>query len=154
MYVALTYLAMAMGLDKNAIQIRFSESLIVLAFVTPAAVPGLYLGCLLANILTGCAPLDIAIGPIATLIGAFGAYLLGRIKYTNVTRWICTVPNILANVIIVTIVCFFCYTDPSEQTLTIIPFYAVTVAIGEIISSGVFGTVILLFGERSMRKII
>ena len=77
MYVVLTYLSMALGLDKNAIQIRFSEMLIALAFVTPAAIPGLYVGCLLANILTGCAPLDILLGPVATLIGATGAYLFG-----------------------------------------------------------------------------
>ena len=53
LYVELTFLAMALGLDKNAIQLRFSESLIVLAYLTPAAIPGLYVGCLLANILTG-----------------------------------------------------------------------------------------------------
>lgn len=154
MYVALTYLSMALGLDKYAIQIRFSESLIILAFITPAAIPGLYIGCLLANILTGCAPLDIAIGPIATLIGALGAYMLGRMGNKKVTRWLCTIPNILANTVIVPIVVYACYTQPSEQTIAIIPFYALTVAIGEIISSGIFGTVILLFGERSMRRLI
>ena len=79
LYVALTYLAMALGLDKNAIQVRFSESLCVLAFFTPAAIPGMTIGCLLANILTGCAPLDILLGPVATFIGACGAYLIGRI---------------------------------------------------------------------------
>ena len=58
LYIALTYLAMAFGLDKNAIQVRFSEALVALCLITPAAIPGLTVGCLLANILTGCAPLD------------------------------------------------------------------------------------------------
>ncbi len=154
MYVALTYLAMALGLDKNAIQIRFSEALIVLAFVTPAAIPGLYVGCLLANILTACAPLDILLGPIATLIGAAGAYLVGRMNNKRVARWLCTVPNIIANVIIVTIVCYVCYTAPDAQTLSIIPFYATTIAIGEIISSGILGTILLLSCEKTFKRLI
>ena len=154
MYVALTYLAMSLGLDKYAVQIRFSEALIILAFITPAAIPGLYIGCLLANILTGCAPLDIAIGPLATLIGAVGAYILGRMSNKKVTRWLCTIPNILANTIIVPIVIYVCYTDASENALAVIPFYALTVALGEIISSGVLGTVVLICGERQMRKIL
>ena len=154
MYVALTYLAMAMGLDKNAIQIRFSEMLVVLAFVTPAAIPGLYIGCLLANILTGCAPLDILIGPVATLIGALGAYFIGKIGNGRVSRWFCTIPNIIANVIIVTIVCYVCYTAPSAQSASIIPFYAATIALGEIISCGIFGTVLLVGAEKALRRVI
>ncbi len=153
MYVALTYLSMALGIDKNAIQIRFSEMLIALAFVTPAAIPGLYVGCLLANILTACAPLDILLGPIATLIGAAGAYLIGRVKNNKVARWLCTVPNIIANTIIVTIVCYICYTAPDAQSLSIIPFYACTIALGEMISCGIFGTVLLLGSEKALRRL-
>ena len=59
MYVALTFVSMAFGLDKNAIQVRFSETLIVIAFFTPAAIPGLFIGCILSNTLTGCMLLDI-----------------------------------------------------------------------------------------------
>ena len=73
LYVALTYLANALGLASGAIQFRLSEALAILPFFTPAAIPGLYIGCLLANILTACAPLDIALGPVATLLGALGA---------------------------------------------------------------------------------
>ena len=154
MYVALTYLSMALGLDKNAVQIRFSEMLIALAFVTPSAIPGLYVGCLLANVLTGCAPLDILLGPIATVIGAAGAYLIGKMKYKNVARWLCTIPNIIANTVIVTIVCYICYTAPDAQNPSIIPFYAATIALGEIISCGLFGTVLLLGSEKALRRMI
>ncbi|MBR3878876.1 MAG: QueT transporter family protein [Clostridia bacterium] len=154
MYVALTYLSMALGLDKNAIQIRFSEMLVALAFVTPAAIPGLYVGCLLANILTACAPLDILLGPIATLIGATGAYLIGKMNNRRVARWLCTLPNMIANVIIVTVVCYVCYTAPDAQSMEIIPFYAATVALGEIVSCGIFGTVLLLGSEKTLRRLI
>ena len=153
LYVSLTYVSMFFGLDKGAIQIRFSEALCALAFVTPAAIPGMALGCLLANILTGCAPLDIVLGPVATLIGALGAYLIGRWQ-SNAAKWLCTIPNILANTIIVTLVCYFCYTAPSAQTPSVIPFYAVTIFIGEVISCGVFGSALLLGSERLLRRFI
>ena len=153
MYVALTYLSMALGLDKNAIQIRFSEILIVLAFVTPAAIPGLYVGCLLANILTFCAPLDIFLGPIATLIGALGAYAMGKMKNAKISRFLCTIPNILANTLIVTVICYFCYTAPDAQNASIIPFYALTILFGEVISCGILGTVFLVGAEKTLRRI-
>ena len=56
LYVVLTLLANALGLANYAVQIRFSEALTILPFFTPAAIPGLWAGCVLANILTGCAP--------------------------------------------------------------------------------------------------
>lgn len=153
LYVALTYLAMALGLDKGAIQIRFSETLVSLAFITPAAIPGVTLGCLLANILTGCAPLDILLGPVATLIGALGAYLIGRLSKGKAARIFCTLPNIIANTVIVSFVVYVCYTVPSEQTAAILPFYFLTVGIGEIISSGILGAILLLGAENALRKI-
>lgn len=153
LYVALTFVAMAMGLDKNAIQVRFSEALIVFAYFTPAAIPGLYIGCLLANILTGCAALDIALGPIATLIGAIGAYLIGRMKNEKISRFLCTVPNVVANTVIVSFICLICYTAPEARSASTLGFYVVTVALGEIISSGILGTMIILLAGKTIRKI-
>lgn len=57
LYVVLTLLANALGLANYAVQIRFSEYATILPFFTPAAIPGLWVGCVLANFLTGCAPL-------------------------------------------------------------------------------------------------
>lgn len=154
LYVALTYLSMAFGLDKYAVQIRFSETLIVLAYLTPAAIPGLSLGCLIANLLTGCHPLDIALGPVATLIGALGAYMIGKMKNQKVSRFICTVPNILSNTVIVTFVCIVCYTAAEARHPSLIPFYASTVALGEIISSGILGTLLLLVSGKTVKRTI
>ena len=53
LYVVLTLMANALGLANYAIQVRFSEALTILPFFTPAAIPGLFVGCLLSNILTG-----------------------------------------------------------------------------------------------------
>lgn len=153
LYVALTFVSMALGLDKNAIQIRFSEALIVLAYVTPAAIPGLSIGCLIANLVTGCAPLDVALGPVATLLGALGAYLIGRMPNRRVSKFICTLPNILSNTVIVTLICIVCYTAPEARSAALVPFYASTIAIGEIISCGVLGTALLLATEDVLVRI-
>ena len=50
LYTVLTFLANALGLANYAIQVRFSEALTILPFFTPAAIPGLFVGCLVSNI--------------------------------------------------------------------------------------------------------
>ena len=81
LYIVLTFIANALGLANYAIQVRFSEALTILPYFTPAAIPGLFVGCMLSNILTGCMPLDVLFGSLATLIGALGTYALR--KHTN-----------------------------------------------------------------------
>ena len=70
LYVVLTYISNLFGLANGAIQIRFSEVLTILPVFTPAAIPGLYFGCLISNILSGCVIWDIIFGSLATLLGA------------------------------------------------------------------------------------
>ena len=67
LYVVLTFFANALGLASGAIQIRFSEALTILPFFTPAAVPGLFIGCIISNLLTGCMPLDVIFGTFSML---------------------------------------------------------------------------------------
>ena len=81
LYIVLTFIANALGLANYAIQVRFSEALTILPYFTPAAIPGLFAGCLLSNILTGCMPLDVIFGSLATLVGAFGTYALRKHKW-------------------------------------------------------------------------
>ena len=76
LYVVLTYVFSAFA--SGVIQVRVSEALTVLPAFTPAAIPGLVIGCLLSNTLTGCVLLDIIFGSVATLIGALGSYALRR----------------------------------------------------------------------------
>ena len=78
------------------IQVRISEALTILPFFTPAAIPGLFVGCILANLLGGAIPLDIAFGSIATLIGAVFTY-----KLRNSSKWLAPVPPIVANAVLV-----------------------------------------------------
>ncbi len=131
LYVVLTYLTNLLGLASGAIQIRFSEMLTILPVFTPAAVPGLFIGCVIANLLTGCALWDVVFGSLATLIGAIGTYLLRK------RPLLATIPPILANAIIVPFVLLLVYALEG----TYFYFFA-TVLLGEIISCGVLGTVL------------
>ena len=128
-YVVFTYLINAINLASGAIQVRISEALTILPFFTPAAIPGLFVGCILANTLTGCALWDIIFGSLATLIGALGTYLLRKRS-----AFLLPIPPILANTIIVPFVLRYVYQVPGG-----IPFLMLTVGIGEVISCGVLG---------------
>lgn len=130
-YIALTLIANALGLANAAIQVRFSEALTILPVFTSAAVPGLFVGCLLSNTLTGCAPWDILFGSLATLIGAIFTLKLKNLK------WAACLPPIISNTIIVPFVLSYVY--GAEGT---IPYLMVTVAIGEIISCAVLGNLL------------
>ncbi len=132
LYVVLTVLANALGLANYAIQVRFSEALTVLPFFTPAAIPGLTIGCVLSNLLTGCLPLDIAFGSLATLIGAVGTYLLRKYKFAA------PIPPILANTLIVPFILAYVYQFEGS-----IFYFMLTVGLGELISCGILGMLLL-----------
>ncbi len=140
LYVVLTWLCALVGLDKGVIQLRLSEALCVLPAFTGAAVPGLFVGCLLANLLTGSALPDVVFGSLATLIGALGAYLLRRRK------WLVPLPTVLANALIIPFVLRFAY--GAEGT---IPYFMLTVGAGEVISAYICG--MLLYAALVRQKV-
>lgn len=87
LYVVLTFIANLAGLASGVIQVRLSEALTILPVFTAAAVPGLAVGCVLANLLTGCAIWDVVFGSLATLIGAVGTRLLHKkVRYWRFCR--------------------------------------------------------------------
>lgn len=129
LYVVLTMLSALFGLASGAIQVRLSEALTILPAFTPAAVPGLFIGCLLANTLSGSLPWDIVFGSLATLLGAFGTYLLRRCS-----RWLAPLPPILANMLVVPVVLKRVYGFEDAYW-----FLVVTVGVGEVVSAGVLG---------------
>ena len=135
-YVVLTYITNLFGLASGVIQCRLSEGLCVLPAFTPAAVPGLFIGCVLSNLLTGSIPLDVIFGSLATLIGAVGTYYLARMKINKFTY---TLPPIIANTVIIPFVLKYAYGFSGS-----VWYFAVTVGAGEVISCGVIG--MLLYG--------
>ena len=131
-YTVLTVIAAGFGLANGAVQVRFSEALTVLPFFTPAAVPGLAVGCLISNIVTGCALPDIIFGTLATLLGALGSHALRR------NRFLVSLPPILANTIIIPFVLSYAYHIPGG-----IPYFMLTVGAGEVISCLLFGQILI-----------
>ena len=139
LYVALTLLAKVFGLDSGQIQLRLSEALCVLPVFLPAAVPGLTIGCLLANLLCGNIIWDVVFGTLATLIGAIGTRLLRKHPL------LALLPPILSNTIIVPFVLAYAYCLPGS-----VPFFMLTVGIGEVLSCGLLGS--LLYNTLDKHK--
>ena len=129
LYVVLTYVLSAFA--SGVIQVRVSEALTILPAFTPAAIPGLVIGCLLSNTLTGCVLLDIIFGSVATLIGALGSYALRR------HTWLVPIPPIVSNMIIVPFVLRYAYGATDA-----FPFMIATVGAGEIISCYLLGMIL------------
>ena len=128
LYVVLTVLAAQFNLASGAIQVRFSEALTILPVFTASAVPGLTVGCVLANLLTGCAAWDVVFGSLATLIGAVGTRFL---KDKPLLAWI---PPVLSNMAIIPIILIKVYAVPDAWW-----FLVLTIGAGEVLSCGVLG---------------
>lgn len=140
LYVVLTMLANALGLASHTIQVRFSEALCILPVFTPAAIPGLWIGCVIANLMTGAIIWDIIFGSLATLVGALFTYKFREHKF------LCTLPPVIANMIVVPFVLRYGYGIPPVYLKGLdvtIPFNALTVGIGEVISVCVLGSILL-----------
>lgn len=141
LYVVLTLIANAFGLANYAIQVRFSEALTILPYFTPVAIPGLFAGCIISNILTGAMPLDVIFGSLATLIGAIGTNILKK-KLPKI-KWLAPLPPIIANTIVVPFVLAYVYKFDGS-----IPYFMLTVGIGEVISCGILGMILLFSLEK------
>ncbi|MBQ2564831.1 MAG: QueT transporter family protein [Oscillospiraceae bacterium] len=138
-YVALTVVFAPISFSE--IQVRVAEALTILPVFTPAAIPGLFIGCLIGNIAGGALVPDIIFGSLATLIGAFGTWKLRRAH-----PFLAPVPPILANTVIVPFVLKYAYEVPLP-----VPFMMLTVGAGEILSCGVLG-MLLYYALRSRRE--
>ncbi len=125
-YVVITLLFAP--ISYGAVQVRIAEALSVLPFFTGAAVPGLFVGCLLANIMGGAVIWDILFGSLATLIGAAGGYLLRR------NRWLVPIPTVISNTVIIPLVLRYGY-----GTNIPLPMLALYIAAGEIAGSYILG---------------
>ena len=129
-YVVLTIVFQPFSFGQ--VQVRIAEALTILPMFTPAAIPGLYIGCMIGNILGGSILPDIIWGSFATLIGAVFTYLLRK-----QSRYLAILPPIISNTVIVPLVLRYAY-----GIVLPIPLMMLTVGIGEVISCGVLGIII------------
>ncbi|MQN00621.1 MAG: QueT transporter family protein [Lachnospiraceae bacterium] len=152
LYVVLTVFAAGFDLASGAVQVRISEALTVLPVFTPAAVPGLFIGCLLANLITGSAIYDVVFGSLITLAAAFVTRLLRNQKF------IYTIPPVLFNALGVPVILILAYGVNSAY-----PFLVLTVGAGEAISVFGFGFALkkilgryrnVLFPEKDRQRVI
>ena len=136
LYAALTLLLAP--LSYGAVQIRFSEALTLLPILLPEAVPALFVGCLLSNILGGCMIFDIVFGSLATLLAALCTRRLRSFF------WPAAAMPVLFNGVIVGTVVHVCYSPAIP-----LPLCMLSVAAGEAISCLIVGPVFI----RLMRRV-
>lgn len=134
-YVVLIYVFNPISFGP--VQVRIAEALTILPYFTPAAVPGVTIGCFLSNLLTGQDALDVIFGTFATLIGAIGSYKLRHNKF------LVALPPIISNTIIIPWVIKFAYAEATPIHLMMI-----TVGLGEVVSIGVLGMILLFALEK------
>ena len=147
LYVVLTLIFAPISFGE--MQVRISEALTILPLFTSAAIPGLFIGCILGNLLGGAIVWDVIFGSLATLIGAVDGYLLRK------NRWLVPLPTVLSNAVIVPFVLRYGYGVPLS-----IPVLMAYVAVGEIISCYVLGelfaSVLLrhrhIFGQKEEKE--
>ncbi|MFV0527843.1 MAG: QueT transporter family protein [Lachnospiraceae bacterium] len=124
-------------ISYGAVQVRISEMLTILPFFTPAAIPGVFLGCLISGIMNGAILPDIIFGSLATLAAAFATYALRRHK------WLAPVPPIVVNMLAVPFILYYGYGVGIP-----IPLLALSVGAGQLISCGLLGMVLLHILDR------
>ena len=129
-YVVLTFVFAPISFGE--IQVRISEALTILPVFTPAAFPGLFVGCLLGNMLSGAYLPDVIFGSLATLLGAIGTRAL-----RNASPFRAPLPPIIANALIVPFVLRYTY-----GVALPIPLMMLTVGVGEVISCGGLGLIL------------
>ena len=138
LYVVFTEISAVLGISSGVIQFRLSEMFAVLPIFTPAAIPGVFIGCLISNIMTGGVIWDVVFGSLASLIGALGAWFLRKNSV-----YLAPVPTIAANMLIVPFVLRYAYGAEGS-----IPFFMLTVGLGEFVCAGILG----VFLAKTLKK--
>ena len=129
-YVVLTLVFQAISFGE--IQVRIAEALTILPAFTPAAIPGLFIGCIIGNIFGGSILPDIIFGSLATLIGACFTYVVRKQN-----KYLAPLPPMISNIVVVPLILRYAYGFNLP-----IPFMMLTVGIGEMISCGVLGMIL------------
>ncbi|NJD01186.1 MAG: QueT transporter family protein [Ruminiclostridium sp.] len=136
LYAALTILIPG---GSGQIQVRVSEALTVLAFFTPAAIPGLFAGCLAANLFVGNGPYDIVLGSLATLLAAYITWKMPK-------KLLAPLPPVIINAVAVAVILKLSANLPMLPTMGF-------VAIGEVIACYVLGYPLLLLLDKQKHRI-
>lgn len=126
-------------ISYGQVQVRISEALTILPYFTPAAIPGLFVGCLLANIYGGAGLLDIVFGSLATLLAAFLSYKMPK-------KYLVPFPPVIVNAIVIGFVLFFAANLPLFITMA-------WVGLGQLIACYGIGYPLMVLLEKYDHKI-
>lgn len=135
-YFVLSYFGNIFGLTYGPVQCRFAEALCVLPFLFPGTIPGLFVGCLLTNLLSTVGPLDIVLGSLATLLAAFWTS-----KMPN--RYLAPLPPVICNGVIVGAMLAWYEVGFGQGFWALFAFNGVSVAVGELLACYILGSILL-----------
>ena len=145
LYAITTYLCALWGIAYGEVQFRFSEALTILPLFTPAAIPGLAIGCFIANLGSPFGIVDVICGTAATLIAAIAVWAVRRVRIKNVA-WLAPLFPVLANAIIVGLeISWFM---PEGLTWAGFAAAAVSVGLGELVVCYVLGLPLSIVLDR------
>lgn len=151
LYSVLTYAAAAVNLAYGPVQFRFSEALTVLPVFTPAAIPGLALGCFLSNLASPLGIVDWIFGTAATLLAAVGTRAAAKVEWKGLPL-LAPLPPVLANTVIVGLE-VACLSDAgfawSNFSWAAFGAGALSVGLGELVVCYVLGLPLLIALRRS-----
>ena len=145
MYVVLGYFGNTFNLTFGVVQCRFSEALTVLPFLLPSTTWGLFIGCLITNILSPYGLLDMIFGPLATLLAAL---LTARCK----RKWLAPLPPILCNAVIIGALITVQEVGMGSVFPAVFAYNALTVGLGQMLACYGLGMPVLSIMERIGRK--
>lgn len=153
LYAVLTLIGAVFGLSYGGIQFRFSEALCVLPLFTASAVPGIAIGCFVANIFSSVTPLDMIIGTVASLV----AGVLTR-KCRNITVKGFPLLSLMFPVCINAVFVGFelALVSGEKSFFTVFAVEALSVGVGEAAVIFTLGSVLVLLINKNdrLRKLI
>ena len=141
-YAVMSLCSSVFGIAYGPIQCRFSEALTVLPFFLPEAIPGLFVGCLVTNLMSTVGPLDLIFGSLATLLAA-----LWTRRMPN--KWLAPLPPVICNAVIIGAMIAWYEVGFTEAFWGMFAFNALTVGIGEAIACYVLGLLLLQVVSRT-----
>ena len=141
-YAVLSLFSSVFGIAYGPIQCRFSEALTVLPFFFPEAVPGLFIGCVVTNLMSTVGPLDLIFGSLATLLAALWTRRMP-------SKWLAPLPPVVCNAVIVGAMIAWYEVGFTEAFWGMFAFNALTVGIGEAIACYVLGLLLLRVISRT-----
>ncbi len=153
-YVALTWVSEAIGLGFGAIQLRLSEALTILPVFTPAAIPGLLLGCAIANAGSPLGPIDVVVGTTATLLQVLCTRKLRNVKQKNIPFLSLWMPVLFNAVFVGAEIAFLSMQE--ESFWAVFGSTALSVGIGELLVCGVLALPLYQLIEKrpALKKMI